>query len=74
VLYRFVLGETQCALMVRPADPAVVDELIQAFKAEAGLSPDRFVVSQSGAQQQSPQPAVSSSCLILTDSKSTRRI
>ncbi|MGH9934710.1 MAG: zf-HC2 domain-containing protein [Blastocatellia bacterium] len=38
VLYRFVLGETQCALMTRQTDPAVVDALIQAFKAEAGSS------------------------------------
>ncbi len=57
VLYRFVLGQTQCALMMRPADPAVVDELIQAFKAEAGLSQNSFVASQSGAQQQPRQPA-----------------
>ena len=34
VLYRFVLGETQCALMMRQTDPAVVDALIQAFNTE----------------------------------------
>jgi anti-sigma factor RsiW len=37
-LYRFVLGETQCALMTCQTDPAVIDALIQAFKDEAGLS------------------------------------
>src|SRR6266511_519479 len=36
--YCFVLGETQCALMTCQTDPAVVDVIIQAFKAEAGLS------------------------------------
>jgi hypothetical protein len=35
VLYRFILGETQCALMTRQTDPTVVDALIQAFNAEA---------------------------------------
>jgi peroxiredoxin len=38
VLYRFALGETQCVLMTRQNDPAVIDALIQAFNAEAGLS------------------------------------
>ena len=36
VHYRFALGETQCALMTRQTDPAVIDALIQAFNAEAG--------------------------------------
>ncbi len=33
VAYRFVLGETQCALVMRQTDPAVADALIQAFNA-----------------------------------------
>jgi hypothetical protein len=33
-VYRFVLGETQCVLMMREADPAVIGELIQAFSTE----------------------------------------
>ncbi len=38
VLYRFALGDTQCVLMTRQTDLAVIDALIQAFNAEAGLS------------------------------------
>jgi putative zinc finger protein len=38
LLYRFILGETQCALMTRHTDPTVVDALIQAFSAEARSS------------------------------------
>lgn len=57
VLYRFVLGETQCALMMRQTDPAVVNALIQAFNAEAGLSQARSEASQSDTKQQQPQLA-----------------
>ena len=56
-LYRFVLGETECPLMMRQTDPAVVAALIQAFNAEAGLSQARSVASQSDKKQQLPQPA-----------------
>jgi thiol-disulfide isomerase/thioredoxin len=53
VLYRFALGETQCALMTRQTDPAVIDALIQAFNAEAGLSEAAAssTVSQSDKRQ-----------------------
>ncbi len=47
VAYRFVLGETQCALVMRQTDPAVVDALIQAFNA----------ASQSDKKQEAPQVA-----------------
>lgn len=33
-VYPFLLGETQCVLMTRQADPAMVGSLIQAFNAE----------------------------------------
>ena len=39
VAYHFELGETQFALVMRQTDPAVVDAVIQAFSAEAGLRP-----------------------------------
>ena len=57
VLYCFTLGETQCALMTRQTDPAVVDALIQAFKAEAGLSQTSPVTGQPDKKPQSPQQA-----------------
>ncbi len=38
-VYYFVLGETQCVLMMREADPAVVGALIQAFNAEYEKTP-----------------------------------
>lgn len=34
-IYRFVLGETQCVLMTRQTDPAVVGALIQTFNTES---------------------------------------
>src|SRR5262245_12702842 len=54
VLYCFTLGETQCALMTRQTDPAVVDALIQAFKAEAGLSQASPVTGHPDKKTQSP--------------------
>jgi thiol-disulfide isomerase/thioredoxin len=57
VLYRFVLGETQCALMTRQTDPTVVDALIQAFNAEARSSQTSSALSQSEKKEQSPQMA-----------------
>ncbi len=54
VAYRFALGETQFALMMRQTDPAVVDALIQAFSAEARISQS---ISQSDKKQETLQPA-----------------
>lgn len=59
VLYRFALGETQCVLMTRQNDPAVIDALIQAFNAEAGLSQAAAssAASQSDKKQEAPRVA-----------------
>jgi thiol-disulfide isomerase/thioredoxin len=57
VLYRFILSETQCALMTRQTDPAVVDALIRAFNAEAGSSQASSAASRSEKKQPSPQVA-----------------
>jgi Putative zinc-finger len=56
-LYRFVLGETQFALMTRQTDPAVVDALIQAFKAQAGLVQAGSVSNRPDDNRPSPQTA-----------------
>jgi hypothetical protein len=61
-LYRFVLGETQCALMTRQTDPAVVDALIQAFKAEAGLSQAGSVPVYSANETAPPPCGITSPC------------
>jgi thiol-disulfide isomerase/thioredoxin len=74
VLYRFALGETQCALMMRKTDPAVIDSLIQAFNSEAGVSQAAAYsgASQSGNKQVAPEfklPDLDGALSISTDLK-----
>jgi len=58
VAYRFALGETQFALVMRQTDPAVVEALIQAFGAEARISQSvaSSAASQSDKRQERLQP------------------
>jgi thiol-disulfide isomerase/thioredoxin len=57
--YRFALGETQFALVMRQTDPAVVEALIQAFSAKARINQSvaSSAASQSDKRQEPLQQA-----------------